>query len=132
MQCCPKSIKTTLNRFLSSAILSGSSWTTLHKDLSMQCCLKPLGQHCTWILPVQCSPKSIKTIMNKKFSCVMLSGVSWTTLHKEFTCAMLSQEYQDNSERVFFLCIVVWSLLDNIAQSFYLCNLVRRVNRIFS
>ena len=31
VQCCPKSIKTPLNMIFSSAMLSGASWTTLHK-----------------------------------------------------------------------------------------------------
>ena len=35
-------------------------------------CLDPLGQHCTKLLPVQC-PKSIKTALNRIFSCAMLS-----------------------------------------------------------
>ena len=67
----------------------------------MQCRLKPLGKHCTWILPVQCSPKSIKTIMNKNLSYAMLSGVSWTTLHKESTCAMLSGASWTTLHKVF-------------------------------
>ena len=41
-------------------------------------------------LPVQCCPISIKTTLNRIFSCVMFSGGSWTTLNKVFTCAMLS------------------------------------------
>ena len=111
VQCCPKNITTTLNRFF-----------------HVQCCLEPLGQHCTRFLPVQCSPKCIKTTSNKSFflcnviwsilddnaqdfylynvvprelrqhwkvffSCAMLPGASWTTLHKVFTCAMSSEEY---------------------------------------
>ena len=64
--------------------------TTLHWVFSVQYCLESLGQHCTEILPVQCCPKSITTLLNRIFSCKMLSGASWTTLHKVFTCAMFS------------------------------------------
>ena len=60
---------------------------------SVQCCLKPLGQHRTRILPVLCCPKSIRTTLNRTFSCAMLSRASLTTLRKDFTCVMLSQEY---------------------------------------
>ena len=34
VQCCPNSIKTTLNSSFSSAKLSRPSWTTLHKDFT--------------------------------------------------------------------------------------------------
>ena len=44
-------------------------------------CTMSLRQHCTRILPVQCSPKSITTTLNKIFSCAMLSEASWTTLN---------------------------------------------------
>ena len=50
--------------------------------LPVQFCLEPIGQHCTRFLPVQCCPNSIKTKLNRIFSCVMLSGASWITLHK--------------------------------------------------
>ena len=111
VQCCPKSIKATLSKNFSCAILSRASWTTLHKDFylcnvvprilrrqhwtvffSVQCCLEPLGQYCTKILPVQCCPKSFRTTLNSIFSSAMLSGISWTILHKDVTCAMLFQE----------------------------------------
>ena len=50
----------------------------------VQCCLASLGQHCTKFLPVQCCPKSIKTTLNRIFSCALLSSASWTTFHKEY------------------------------------------------
>ena len=53
----------------------------------MQCCLDPLGQHCTRILPVQCCPNSIETTFNSIFSSAMLYRASWTTLLKDFTCS---------------------------------------------
>ena len=68
VQCCPKSIKTTLNRIFSRAMLSGASWTTLHS-----------------FFPVQCCPKSIKTTLNRIFACAMLSGDP----HEVFIHAML-------------------------------------------
>ena len=105
VQCCPISIKTTLNRIFSCVMFSGGSRTTLHKIFTcailsqkysdniepVQCCFEPIGQHCTRFLPVQCCPKSIKTTSNRNFSCVMLSRDNWITLYKVFTCAMLSQ-----------------------------------------
>ena len=73
----------------------------------MQCCLKPLGQHCTSSLPVQCCPKSIETILNSFFPCaIYLDPLGQpcartllvqccpktleTTLNSIFSCAMLS------------------------------------------
>ena len=76
MQCCPKSIKTTLS-----------------KMFSVQCCRKVLGKHCTRLLPVQCCPKRIKTTLNKLFSCAILPGASRATLSRVFPSAMLFQEY---------------------------------------
>ena len=121
MQCCPKSIKTTLNKIFSSAMLCGASWTILHKSFylcnvvprvlrqhwtgifPLQCCLEPLGQHSTKFLPVKCCPKSVKTTLKVIFSCPTFSEASLTKLHKVFTCAMLSQEFWDNIEHDFFL-----------------------------
>ena len=80
VQCYPKSVKRTLNRFFSCAILSGaSSWTTLHKVFTyfpnvvprvlrqhhtwffpVECCLEPLGQHYTRILPAKCWPTRVR------------------------------------------------------------------------
>ena len=54
----------------------------------MQCCLEPLGQHCTRILFVQFCPKCMKATLKSIFSCAMLSRASWTTLHKDFTYAV--------------------------------------------
>ena len=69
VQCCPKSIKTTLNRSFSYAMLSGASRATLHRVLAMQCC-----------------PKIIKTTLHRIFSDAMLSGASWAILHRVFSC----------------------------------------------
>ena len=101
-------------------------WTLL---FPAQCCLEPLGHHCTRILPMQWSPKSIKTTLSSISSSAMLSGASWTTLHKDFNCAMLFQEYYGNTEQFFFLRNFMWSLLVNIAQSFYRGNVIRSVLR---
>ena len=139
MQCCPKSIKTTLNRiflvqcclepfgeyctrFLPMQYFPKSIKTILSKMFSVQCCQKVLGKHCTSLLPVQCCPKRIKTTMNRIFSCAILSGASRAILSRVFPSAMLFQEYEDKIEHDFFLCNVVWKLLGNIAQGFYLCN----------
>ena len=85
MKCCPKSIKTTLNRFFSYAMLSGAASTTLHR-----------------VWPVERCPKSIKITWNRIFLNAMLSGAPRAILHKVFTCAMLSQEHYENVEQGFF------------------------------
>ena len=106
MQCCPKSTKTTMNRIFS--VQSCLELLKQHRQdcmehftcvmlfylcndvprvtgfFSLQCCLELPGQHCTRFLPVQCCRKSIKTTLNRAFSCSMLSGASWTTFHKVF------------------------------------------------
>ena len=103
VQCCPKSIKTTLN--LCNVVLSqldniaqgfylcnvvrrvlGQHGT---RFFHVQCCLEPQGQHCLGYLLLQCCPKIIKTTLNRIFSHAMLSGTLWAILHKVFTCAML-------------------------------------------
>ena len=71
VQCCPKSIKTTLNRIFSCAMLCAGFFP-------VQCRLQPIGQYCTKLLPVQCCPKSIKATLSRFFSCAMFSGVSWS------------------------------------------------------
>ena len=106
VQCCLKSIMTTLNRNFSCAMLSGTSWATLHTvftcamltqgyldNIEQNFCLEALGQHCTRLLPVQYCRKRIKATLNIIFSCVMLSVASRTTLPRGFTCAILSQKY---------------------------------------
>ena len=42
----------------------------------VECCLESLGQHWTGFLVVQYCPKSITTLLNRIFSCEMLSGAS--------------------------------------------------------
>ena len=102
VQCCPKSIKTTLNRIFSCAMLSQENYNNIEKDLFLcnvfwtlldnlaqiflLCNGVPtkLRQHWTGFVPVQCCPKSIKTTLNRIFSCAMLSGDSWKTLPKVF------------------------------------------------
>ena len=76
VQCCHRSIKTTLHMLFSCAI-----------------CLEALEQHWARFLLVQCCPKRNKTTLNRTFSCVMWSRASRTTLHRVFTSAMLPQEY---------------------------------------
>ena len=82
VQYCPKRIKTILKRIFLSAMLYGPSRTTLYRVFkttlyfSVKCCPEPVGQHCTRFLPVPCCPKSIKTTLNRVFSCELLSGVS--------------------------------------------------------
>ena len=134
-QCCPKNIKTTLNSIFSCAMFSGASWTTLDKNLTcpvlsqeylanidqgvfpVQCCLDPLGQHCTRILHVQCCPKSIEITFNSIFSSAMLYRASWTTLHKDFTCSFFT--YNVVPRVLWKHCTVFFSVqccLDHLGQ----------------
>ena len=76
LQCCRKSIK-----------------TTLYKIFIIKSCLEPLGKHFIGFLVLQCCPKSIKTTLHRTFSYEKLSGASPTIFHRGLTCAMLSQEY---------------------------------------
>ena len=111
VQCYPRSIKTTLDRIFSYAMLSGASWAIPHRVFScpdvvpsvlrqhctglflMQCCLELFGQHCIDFWPAPCCPKSIKAKLYRTFFYAILSGASQTTLHSVFICTMLSQEY---------------------------------------
>ena len=99
--CCPKSIKTPLNRMF-----------------PVQCCLEALGQNRTRLLPVQSCPKRIKTTLNRIFSCAILSGASRTTLSRVFICAMLPQENWGNIEQDFFSCATLsrtsWATLHKV------------------
>ena len=63
-------------------------WT---KFFLVQCCVESQRQHCLGCsVLVQCCHKSVKTTLNRIFSCAMLSGTSWATLHKVLTWAMLA------------------------------------------
>ena len=73
-QCCPKSVKTTLNRIFSRPMLSQEYQDKIQQDFFHQ----------------QCCPKSIKATLKRILSRPVLSGAPWTTLQKVFTCVMLS------------------------------------------
>ena len=75
VQCCPKSIKTTLYRIC----------------FSVQCCLEPQGQEYIHYLPVQCCPRSIKTTLNMIF--VPYNLVFFSVLAQNL-CAILMQHLQ--------------------------------------
>ena len=105
-------------------MFSGASWTTMHKVyvqfwsesikttlnniFSVQCCLKPLGQHFTRFLPGQCCLKSINETLQGSFPvqcCLESLGQQSTrfllvqycldsikrTLKKICSCALLSE-----------------------------------------
>ena len=105
VQCFPKSIETKLNRFFSCAILSGASWTTLHKDFTYFPNVVPqvLRQHRTWFFPVECYLNPLG------HHCTRILLAQWVVPR------VLRQHWKG-----FFLCNVVWSLLDKTAQGFYL------------
>ena len=93
-QYCPKSIKTTLNRSFSYAMLSGASRATLHRVLAMQCCPKIIKTTLHRIFSDAMLSGafrttlhwSIKTTLDRDFSHAMLSGASWAILHRVFSC----------------------------------------------
>ena len=80
VECCPKSIKTTLH------------WIFFFT----QSCLEHLRQYYIGFSAVQCCPKSIKTTLHNVFSDAMLSEAFRITLHRAFTCAMLSLHIMKN------------------------------------
>ena len=84
VQCWPKSIKTTLNRFFIQCCLGGASWTSLHR-----------------ILIYAIFPKSIKTTLNRIFSCPMLSGASPITLHRAWPMQCCSQSIKTKLQQIF-------------------------------
>ena len=93
VQCCPNSIKTTLNRIF---FLSSVAWT-LSDNLAQGFDLfnvdqRVLRKHCTGVFYALLSGASRRTLC-RVFTCAMLFGASWTTLHRIFICAILSQEY---------------------------------------
>ena len=49
----------------------------------MQSCLDIIAQG---FLPVQYCPKSIKTTLNRIFTCAMLSGTSWAIAQGFYLC----------------------------------------------
>ena len=90
------------------------------------------------VWPVQCYPKSIKTTLNRFFSCTMLSGASKTTVRRMSSepqrrqyigCPLSNVDPETTLHRIFFLSNVVWSLNDNTAQGFDVCNIVKGVLR---
>ena len=85
-------------------------------NISMQS--EPLEQHCTEYLPMSCCPKSIKTPLNRIFSCAMLSSASRTTLHKNFPvqCCPRRSHSWGNIAQIKTLCSVVYEAPDNNAQ----------------
>ena len=81
------------------AMLSGASWTTLHKVFT-----------CAML------SKEYYNIIEQDFSRAMLSGASWTTWHKVFSvtfCNVVLRKLRQHWNR-FFFCNVVCNLKDNI------------------
>ena len=76
MKFCPKSIKTTLKMTLSYAMLSGTSWATLHRVLTCSMLTQEYSEN----------------IALELFSAI-LSRASRATLHRDLTCTFLSKEF---------------------------------------
>ena len=68
--------RVTLHRVLTCAMLTQEYQDKAVQDFFMQCCLEPLGQHCIGFLPMQCCPKSIKTVLRKIHELNTLIGFS--------------------------------------------------------
>ena len=114
----------------------------------MQCCLEPLGQHCTRLLPAQCCPKSIKTTSNRIFPvqccleppgqhCTSLLPVPCcpkrikTTLNKIFPVQCCPRRIQTILNGSFSFAMLSGASRTILPRIFvpYLCNVVPRVLR---
>ena len=94
-KCCPRSIKTTLHRVFSCALLSGASRTTLIRVFTSVMLFQEYLDNITqdfFLCNIVLSIKSIKKTLNRFFSCAQLSRASRTTWHRIFTCVILSQK----------------------------------------
>ena len=99
--------------------------------IPVQFCLESLRQHCTRILPVECRPKSITTILNKIFSCAMLSEASWTTLNNILLVQYSTESIQTTFNRNFFckmLSEASWTTLHKDFTCAMLCQRALRQN----
>ena len=106
VQCCPRSIKTTLRRMF-----------------PVQCCLEPFEQHCIWVWTVQRFLKSIKTTLNRILFlhivvwslsdniaygfnlCNVVQRVLKTTLNNILSCGLLSKTSRTTLHVVFIYVI---------------------------
>ena len=86
VQCCPKSIKTTLNRIF-----------------LVQCCLEPFGEYCTRFLPMQYFPKSIKTILSKMFSCNVVRRFLENIAQAFYLCNVVPRELRQQWTEFFLV-----------------------------
>ena len=88
MQCCPKSIKTTLHRIFSFAMLSGTTQITLHRILTYPM----LSQEYSYAMlsgPLRQNSIGFRPIQKYFFLC----NVIWNHSDRISTYAMLFQEY---------------------------------------
>ena len=88
----------TLHKKITSAMLTHSPWTTLHRKIICNVVLIYVGQHCARKLPVQCWPMVNRQLFHSKITYRMLCLSRW--------------EY--------CLANVVKYVWDNIAQENYL------------
>ena len=110
VQCCPKSIKTTLHRNFSYVKLSGASWATLHRVLTCAMLSQEYYDKITGFFLCNIVWGLSDNIAEIFYLCIVASRVlrqnytrlqfiqcclepSHTTLHMVLTCPMLSQEY---------------------------------------
>ena len=94
VQCCLKSIKTTLNWIFTCAMLSQEYEDNIEQDFFLCSVVWSLLDNIAQSFYL-CNivPRVIKTTSNRLFSYAMLSWDSWATLNRIFSCAILSQEY---------------------------------------
>ena len=104
----------------------------------VQCCLEPLEQHRTRILPVavQCCSKRIKTARKRIFSCTMFYGTSRTTLHRVFPVQCCPRSIKTTLHRIFSYSMLFgasWATLHNISTCVMFSKSIKRtLNAIFS
>ena len=84
----------------------------------VQCCLEPLGQHCTRCLSVQ--DVCLLDNIIQEFSCAALPGTSQTTLHRFFTLHYWSIFLGKITYTM--LCLLSWH---SIAQGYCILNNVQ-------
>ena len=87
VQCCPKSIKTALNRIFSCALLSGASRSL---EVKILCKVVPgvLRQLCRIFLPAQCCSKTSETTLHKKTTSAILAKNAQACFRRKSDCSL--------------------------------------------
>ena len=154
VQCCPRSIKTTLHRIFSCVILSGAHHPRQHCNVvpgvlrkhcseffPVQCRQEPLGQHCIGFFLCNAVPGVLQQHCTGFFyffpmqCCLEPLGQHCIEFWPVQCCP---KSITTTLNRIFFLCIVVWSLKDDIFNVglFHICSAIsykdRKITEILS